>query len=350
MVPEPESSYLVATAYANQMQLVKLLAETDCLGWSIQQEEAQVKNPEESSEYGGTDFTKTYRSPKGDILVTMSRNSKYVVIWSISREEIKAVDKLKLCDEGVEVRDIECFTKSDLFAFIRSDSSVGIANFRTREIVATVSGKQTVWYCRRKVSLNSDDTRLAVVLERKLLVYSLSQDSSVTATCIFEHEDKDENGFMAAQFSPHDPNVLAACSYDKVYLWDLQQMVARENNDKAESQIDSSSSNPLRWSFDIEGGRDISFHPTDSNRLEVSTNYDTHAYNVDDGCERPDEKMKGERMSRWSKDGAVRIASRNRDLIWTHCKSKNSSRLQTHEFNNPIPPCFVEEKNDSCAK
>ena len=185
--------------------------------------------------------------------MTMSGKSKYVVIWSISREEIKAVDKLKLCDEGVSVRDIYCSTKSDLFAFIRSDGSVGIANFRTREIVATVSGKQEKkGDYSPKVRLNSDDTRLAVVLGRKLLVYSLSQDSSVTATCIFEHEDKYLYDCRAAQFSPHDPNVLAACSYDKVYLWDLQQMVARENNEKAESQIDSSSSNPLRWSVEIE--------------------------------------------------------------------------------------------------
>ena len=62
----------------------------------------------------------------------MSRDSKYVVIWSISREEIKAVHKLKLCDEGVTVCEIYCSTKLDLFAFIRSDFSVGIANFRTR--------------------------------------------------------------------------------------------------------------------------------------------------------------------------------------------------------------------------
>ena len=34
------------------------------------------------------------------------------------------------------VRDIYCFTKSDLFSFIRSDGSVGIANFKTKEIVA----------------------------------------------------------------------------------------------------------------------------------------------------------------------------------------------------------------------
>ena len=195
------------------MRLVKLLGETDFSGWSIQQEVAQVENPERPSII--------YSSPKGDILVTMSEGSKYVVIWSISREEIKAVDKLKLCDEGVSVEDIYCSTKSDLFAFIRSDGSVGIANFRTREIVATVSGRQKIDR-HSIVRLNSDDTRLAVVLGRKLLVYSLSQDSSVTATCMFEHEIEEEKGFVAAQFSPHDPNVLAACSEDKVYLWDLQ--------------------------------------------------------------------------------------------------------------------------------
>ena len=124
MVPEPETSYLVAIALHEQMRLVKLLAETDCLGWSIQQEVAQVENPEGPS--------KIFSSPKGDILVTMSEKSKYVVIWSISREEIKAVDKLKLCDEGVIVSDIYCSTNSNLFTFIRSDGPVGIANFRTR--------------------------------------------------------------------------------------------------------------------------------------------------------------------------------------------------------------------------
>ena len=81
----------------------------------------------------------------------MSRDSKYVVIWSISREEIKAVHKLKLCEEeddyledsneeDVYLENIYCSTKSDLFAFIRTDGSVGIANFRTREIVTKVSG------------------------------------------------------------------------------------------------------------------------------------------------------------------------------------------------------------------
>ena len=181
------------------------------MGWPIKQVAAQVKNPKEAPRETRTHFTKICSSPKGDILVTMSGKSKYVVIWSISREEIKAVDKLKLCDEGVEVRDIECFTKSDFFAFGCTDGSVGIANFRTWEIVATVCGKQEIkWNRPLKVRLNSDDTRLAVVLGRKLLVYSLSQDSSVTATCIFEHEI--ENDVKAAQFSPHDLNVLAACS------------------------------------------------------------------------------------------------------------------------------------------
>ena len=230
MVPEPKTSYLVAIADKNKMRLVKLLGD----GWPTQQEVAQVKNPDEKQ----TLLTKICSSTKGDILLTMSGRSKYVVIWSISREEIKAVDKLKLCDEGVRVIDIYCFTKSDLFAFIRSDGSVGIANFRTREIVATVSGKQKIerlGYSETLVRLNSDDTRLAVVLGRKLLVYSFSQDSSVTATCIFEHEIENKKGFNAAQFSPHDSNVLAACSEDKVCLWDLQQMVAREDKEKAES-------------------------------------------------------------------------------------------------------------------
>ena len=134
MVPEPKTSYLVATADHNRMGLVKLLGETGYDGWPIQQVAAQVESPEEGR------ITRIFSSPKGDILVTKSLCSKYVVIWSISREEIKAVHKLKLCDEGVKVNDIYCFTKSDLFAFIRSDGSVGIANFRTREIVATVSG------------------------------------------------------------------------------------------------------------------------------------------------------------------------------------------------------------------
>ena len=185
---------------------------------------------------------------------------------------------------------------------------------------------------------------MAVVLGRKLLVYSLSQDSSVTATCIFEHEIEDYYGFEAAQFSPHDPNVLAACFYGKVYLWDLQQMVARENNEKAESQIDSSSSNPLRWSVEIKSSIDISFHPTDSNRLEVRAGGDTHVYNVDDGSERPDEKMKG--WCQWSKDGAVRISKYRETTIWTHCRSKNESRLQPCGPD----PCFIEEKNETCAK
>ena len=189
---------------------------------------------------------------------------------------------------------------------------------------------------------------MAVVNERKLLVYSLSQDSSVTPTCIFEQEIEDS--FSAAQFSPHDPNVLAACSNKRVHLWDLQHMVARENNEKAESQIDSSSSNPLRWSrsVEIEDGRiDISFHPTDSNRLEVGAHLDTHVYIIDDGSERPEEKMKGENMCRWSKDGAVRIADRNKSTIWTHCKSKNKSRLHPDGI---AFPCFVEEKNETCDK
>ena len=315
------------------MRFVKLLGETGSDGWLIHQVVAQVNNPEENPEEDYTHFAKTYRSPKGDILVTMSNESKYVVIWSISREEIKAVDKLKLCEEeddyledsneeDVYLENIYCSTKSDLFAFIRTDGSVGIANFRTREIVATVSGKQELDNSNL-VRLSSDDTRLAVVLGLKLSVYSLSQDSSVTATCIFEHEIEDEYGFRAAQFSPHDSNVLAACSEDKVYLWDLQQMVARENKEKAESQIDSSSSNPLRWSVDIKWGFDISFHPKDSNRLEVGADNDTHVYNVDDGSERLDEKMKRESMRRWSKDGAVRIAIRGSEIFWTHCKSKN---------------------------
>ena len=108
MVPEPETSYLVAIALENKMRLVKLLGETDCLGWPIQQVAAQVKNPEDNSKeiYLYTGFTKICSSPKRDILLTMSGGSKYVVIWSVSKEKIKAVHKLKLCDEGVSVRDI----------------------------------------------------------------------------------------------------------------------------------------------------------------------------------------------------------------------------------------------------
>ena len=88
------------------MRLVKLLLD----GWPTQHDVAQVVNPEESNEWGKS-FSKICSSPKGDILLTKSDESKYVVIWSISREEIKAVDKLKLCDEGVSVRDIYCSTK-----------------------------------------------------------------------------------------------------------------------------------------------------------------------------------------------------------------------------------------------
>ena len=80
------------------MRLVKLLVDE----WPTQQDVAQVVNPEESNEWGKS-FSKICSSPKGDILVTMSGKSKYVVIWSISKEEIKAVDKFKLCDEGVIV-------------------------------------------------------------------------------------------------------------------------------------------------------------------------------------------------------------------------------------------------------
>ena len=179
MVPEPETSYLIAGPYSNKMRLVRLLGETGSDGWPIQQEVAQVKNPEKDTKDLWPRFANICSSPKGDILVTMSVWSKYVVIWSIYREEIKAVHKLKLCDEDdegvfvtrVRVMDIYCSTKSDIFAFVRSDGSVGIANFRTREIV-TVGGNHHMAYDYiPKVRLNSDDTRLAVALSNELLVY-----------------------------------------------------------------------------------------------------------------------------------------------------------------------------------
>ena len=109
-------------------------------------------------------------------------------------------------------------------------------------------------------------------------------------------------------------------------------MVARENNEKAESQIDSSSSNPLRWYVQGRVGyiMNIFFHPTNNNRLGMSVLHDNTnvlknlVYNVDDGSQRPDVKI-NENKCQWSKDRAVKISFRGRsyETIWTHCKSKN---------------------------
>ena len=101
----------------------------------------------------------------------------------------------------------------------------------------------------------------------------------------------------------------------------------------------------------MKRGVDISFHPTDSNRLEVGDSRDTHVYNVDDGSKRPDEKMEGETKCHWSKDGAVKIAKGKDEIFWTHCKSKNESRLKPRNiYDDLLLCCFVEEKNETCAK
>ena len=98
-----------------------------------------------------------------------------------------------------------------------------------------------------------------------------------------------------------------------MYLWDLQK-VAMETKPEDSSQIDPSMPSSPKWT--VEGKFSISFHPKDCNRLELRDYDDTLVYNVDDGKERPEDKMEG--CVLWSQDGETKVVG----STWTHFESK----------------------------